>query len=51
MQKIGGGTLCSGIGVAYRRGVDGGALVQPTVGQFEAKPRSSMMQATTDSPR
>jgi hypothetical protein len=28
----------------------GGRLVQPTVGQFDAKPRSSGMQATTDSP-
>src|SRR5262245_40996146 len=34
----------------YLRGVDGGELVQPTVGQLEAKPRSSNMQATTDSP-
>jgi hypothetical protein len=29
----------------------GGVLVQPTVGQFEAKPRASRMQAMTDSPR
>jgi hypothetical protein len=35
--------------VIYLRGA--GLLVQPTVGQFEAKPRSSNMHATTDSPR
>ena len=28
-----------------------GADMQPTVGQFVAKPRSSQRQATTDSPR
>ena len=38
---------CSG---SYRP-VRGGVLVQPTVGQFEAKPRWSRVHATSDSPR
>lgn len=37
--------------IIYLRGAVGGVLVQPTVGQFDANPRASRMQATTDSPR
>src|SRR5260370_29021182 len=35
---------------SYRPGDGGGVLEQPTVGQFEAKPRPSTWHATTDSP-
>jgi hypothetical protein len=35
---------------SYRPAGRGGVLVQPTVGQFEAKPRLSTWHATTDSP-
>ena len=43
MQKA----ACSG---SYRPAGRGGVLVQPTVGQFDAKPRRSNWHATTDSP-
>ncbi len=42
-------TLSLGAG-SYRPAGRGGVLVQPTVGQFEAKPRTSSLHATSDSP-